>query len=168
MARAKCQYDKQWVNTDVAHKEVIDGKNLYWCNDDCYKVWKEQAEKANVIKAEYEEIISITKDIFGYNLSSYSLLRKEFNVWESLTTRANIISYLKENKEWLSRVMNKEFNTDFHRIRYFSSVVSSKLHDYKPKVEVIKVEKEVDMCGIESFKYKPKNQRRGLEFLEEV
>ena len=167
MARAKCQYDRNWVDTNVAHKEVIDGKKLYWCSEACYKAWQEQTAKENAVKLEYDEIISITKDIFGYNLASYSLLRKEFNTWELLTTRANIISYLKENKEWLRRIMSKDFSNEYGRVRYFSSVVSSKLHDYKPKIEIVKVDKEVDMCGIEPFKYKQKDQRRGLDFLEE-
>ena len=168
MARAKCQYDRNWVDTNTAYKEVVDGKNLYWCSEDCHKAWKEQIAKENAVKLEYDEIIAATKSIFGYNLSSYALIRKEITVWESLTTKANIISYLKENKEWLSRIMSKEFSSDFHRVKYFSTVISSKLHDYRPKIEVAKVEKEVDMCGLESFKYKQKNTRRGLDFLEEV
>lgn len=168
MPRAKCKYCQQWVNTDIAYKTNLNNKNNYYCSKDHFLLHEKDINEKNKIQSEYDEMISIITYIFGYNLSSYSLLRKEFNTWESLTTRANIISYLKENKEWLARIMSKEFSSDFHRVKYFSTVIASKLHDYKPKIEVVQISKEVDMCGIESFKYKQKHCRRGLEFLEEA
>ena len=166
MARAKCQHDRLWVDTNIAHKEVINGKNMYWCSESCYKAWKENTDKVNAIAAEYDEICALTKDIFGYEFTSYSLLRREFKAWESLTTRANIISYLKENKEWLSRTMSREFSNEYGRIRYFSTVITSKLHDYKPKIEVQET-KKIDLCGVGESLYKPRTEKRGLEFLEE-
>lgn len=34
MARAKCQWCKKDLDTKTAHREVVDGKNNYWCNDE--------------------------------------------------------------------------------------------------------------------------------------
>ena len=134
MARAKCQYDKKQVDTNTAFKIVQNGKNLYWCSEECYNLQKQRDAQMAATKAEYDEIFEITKQIFGYDFCGYSLLKREITAWERLTTRQNIISYLKENRDWLSRTMSKEFQSDYNRVRYYSAVISSKLHDYKPKV----------------------------------
>lgn len=136
MARAKCQWCKKEVDTKTAHREVIDGKNKYWCNDNCYEAYETDREKQAKIKAEYDEIYEITKEIFGYAFAGYSLLKREVVGWEKIGNRQKIIAYLKENKAWLSGVMSKEFSSDFNRVRYFSVIVTGKLHDWKPKVEV--------------------------------
>lgn len=140
MARAKCQWCKKEVDTKTAHREVVDGKNKYWCNDNCYEAYESDQEKQAKIKAEYDEIYEITKEIFGYAFAGYSLLKREVVGWEKLGNRQKIIAYLRENKAWLSGVMSKEFASDFNRVRYFSVIVAGKLHDWKPKVEVEKEE----------------------------
>jgi hypothetical protein len=166
MAKAKCRQCSAFVNSNDAIKGIINGKNAFWCSEKCKTLYEEAQTKIAAINAEYDEIIASTKEIFGYDFTSYSLLRKEINTWEKLTTRQNIISYLNENKEWLSRVMSKEFQGDYNRVRYFSAVISSKLHDYKPKVE-IKKETTINLCGVGEHNYKPRKEKRGLEFLEE-
>lgn len=138
MARAKCQWCKKEVDTKTAHREVVDGKNKYWCNDNCYEAYETDREKQVKIKAEYDEIYEITKEIFGYAFAGYSLLKREVVGWEKIGNRQKIIAYLKENKAWLSDVMRKSFESDFNRVRYYSVIVAGKLHDWKPKVEVEK------------------------------
>ena len=133
MARAKCRYDNKWLDTKTAFKVVIKDKNMYWCNEECYNRYLEEKEKQDKINAEYDEIYELTKQIFGYEFTGYSLLKREINTWEKIGTRAKIIAYLTENKDWLSDVMSKEFASDFNRVRYYSVVVSGKLHDFKPK-----------------------------------
>lgn len=136
MARAKCQWCKRDLDTKTAHREVIDGKNKYWCNDNCYAVYEVEREKQAKIKAEYDEIYELTKQIFGYEFAGYSLLKREVVGWEKIGGRQKIIAYLKENKAWLSDVMSKEFASDFNRVRYYSVIVAGKLHDWKPKVDM--------------------------------
>ncbi len=134
MARAKCKQCRNFVNTNDAVKGTINKKPAYWCSEQCKTQYEEAQIKVTSIKAEYDEIIALTREIFGYNIVSIGLLRKEINTWETLSTRQKIIAFLKENKDWLNGVMKKSFQSDFHRIKYFSVVVSSKLHDFKPKV----------------------------------
>ena len=145
MARAKCQWCKKDVDTKIAHKEVVNGKNKYWCNDECYTTYETEQEKRAKIKAEYDEIFELTKEIFGYAFAGYSLLKREVMGWEKVGSRQKIIAYLKENKNWLSDVMSKEFANDFNRVRYYSAIVAGKLHDWKPNVEV---EKKAVVVGV--------------------
>ena len=165
MAAAKCRYDKKPVDTKTAFKVVIKDKNTYWCSEECYKLYCEAQEKQTKINAEYNEIFELTKQIFGYEFTGYSLLKREINTWEKVGTRAKIIAYLTENNDWLSQVMSKEFNGDYGRVRYYSTIVASKLHDFKPKV--IEVEKPKVVVE-EHYKTKYKSKSRiALEDLEE-
>ena len=165
MAAAKCRYDKKPVDTKTAFKVVIKDKNTYWCSEQCYKLYCEAQEKQAKINAEYDEIFELTKQIFGYEFTGYSLLKREINTWEKVGTRDKIITYLKENKDWLSNVMYKEFASDFNRVRYYSTIVAGKLHDFKPKSTETEKPKVVVEEHYET-KYKPKT-RQALEDFEE-
>lgn len=142
MARCKCGYDKNPLDTKTAFKVVIDEKNTYFCSEECYNHFCKAKEKQEKINEEYNQIFDLTREIFGYEFQSIGLLRKEVLAWEKVGTRAKIIAYLTENKDWLSDVMSKEFASDFNRVRYYSVIVAGKLHDFKPK-ELTKVSENV-------------------------
>ena len=142
MARCNCKYDKKQLDTKTAFKVVIKEKNTYFCDEECYNRYLADKAEKEKINAEYDEIIDITREIFGYEFQSIGLLRREITDWEKVGTRQKIIAYLKENKEWLSNSMNKEFASDFNRVRYYSTIVIGKLHDFKPK-ELAKVSENV-------------------------
>lgn len=166
MARCKCKYDKNPLDTKTAFKVVIDEKNTYWCSEECYNHFREAKEKQDKINAEYDEIFELTKQIFGYEFTGYSLLKREINTWEKVGTREKIISYLKENKDWLSNTMSKSFASDYHRVRYYSTIIAGKLHDYKPKVIDVAPPKVVVEEHYET-KYKAKTRRALLDFEED-
>lgn len=168
MARCKCRYDNKQLDTKTAFKVVIKDKNTYWCSEDCYNLYLEAKEKQDKINAEYDEIFELTKQIFGYEFTGYSLLRKEIVAWEKLATRQKIIAYLHENKDWLSTTMGKEFNGDYHRVRYYSVVVSSKLHDFKPQVAEAKKPKVSIDETIYDTPTQSLNKRRSLADLEDM
>lgn len=168
MARCKCRYDEQWIDTKTAFKVVIKEKNTYFCTEECYNKYLADKEKQDKINAEYDEIFELTKQIFGYEFTGYSLLKREINTWEKVGTRAKIIAYLTENKEWLSNVMSKEFASDFNRVRYYSVIVAGKLHDFKPKaIEAEKPKIVVDQTIYEA-PTQTLNKRRSLADLEDM
>ena len=171
MARCKCKYDKNPLDTNTAFKVVVNEKNTYWCSEDCYNHFLEAKEKQDKINAEYDEIYELTKQIFGYEFTGYSLLKREINTWEKVGTRAKIIAYLTENKDWLSDVMSKEFASDFNRVRYYSVIVAGKLHDFKPKKVEVKIE-DKPLPTIDTTHYEDAsqslNKRRSLADLEDM
>ena len=166
MARCNCRYDKKQLDTNTAFKIIIKDKNTYWCSEECYNKHLAEKEKQNKINAEYDQIYELTKQIFGYEFTGYSLLKREINTWEKVGTREKIISYLKENKDWLSNVMSKEFASDFNRVRYYSVIVAGKLHDYKPKVIEVVPPKIVVEEHYET-KYKSKTRQALCDFEED-
>lgn len=166
MARCNCRYDKKQLDTKTAFKIVIKEKNAYFCTEECYNKYLADKEKQDKINAEYDEIYELTKQIFGYEFAGYSLLKREINTWEKVGTRAKIIAYLTENKDWLSGVMSKEFASDFNRVRYYSVIVAGKLHDFKPKTVETAPPKVVAEEHYET-KYKPKTRQALLDFEED-
>ena len=167
MARCKCKYDKKQLDTKTAFKVVIKDKNTYFCDEECYnKYLADKAEKEK-LQAEHDEIFELTKQIFGYDFQSRGLLRREVDAWVKISAMQKIIAYLKENQSWLTNVMSREFESDFNRVRYYSVIVSGKLHDFKPKTESVVQEAHMEVCGVETNNYKSTQTRRGLAFLEE-
>ena len=166
--KCNCKYDKKQLDTKTAFKVVIKEKNTYFCDENCYNKYLTDKVEQEKVNAEYDEIYELTKQIFGYEFTGYSLLKREINTWEKVGTRAKIIAYLTENKDWLSNVMSKEFASDFNRVRYYSVIVAGKLHDFKPKpVEVEKpkviVEETIYEAPTQSL-----NKRRSLAELEDM
>ena len=172
MARCNCKYDKKQLDTKTAFKVVIQEKNTYFCDEECYNHFRDAKEKQEKINAEYDEIIDITREIFGYEFQSIGLLRREITAWERVGTRQKIIAYLNENKSWLSDAMSKEFVSDFNRVRYYSTIVIGKLHDFKPKVVEAEKPKVVTDVNMNEMMYEIRNtntnKRRSLADLEDI
>jgi YHS domain-containing protein len=168
MARCNCKYDKKQLDTKTAFKVVIKDKNTYWCSEECYKKHLAEKEKQDKINAEYDQIYELTKQIFGYEFTGYSLLKREINTWEKVGTRAKIIAYLMENKDWLSNTMSKSFASDYHRVRYYSTIIAGKLHDYKPRAIEVEKPKIVVEETIYDAPTQSLNKRRSLSDLEDM
>ena len=167
--RCKCRYcDNKELDTKEAYCVTIKEKKYYFCNEEHYKLAVQRKTEEKKIKAEYDEIFELTKQIFGYAFAGYSLLKREINTWETLSNRQKIIAYLQENQDWLTTVMRKDFSGDYNRVRYFSTIVSSKLHDFVPTKKPIEVAK-IPVVTEENVKtkYKAKARKALIDFEEE-
>lgn len=150
--RVVCKYCKAKVEKTDALQVPGEKYNTYYCNQECYDkanaekkakeierlAKKQEKEEYAKEKAEYDEIFEETKAIFGYEFQGYGILKREVKNWEKLADRKKILSYLKENEDFLSSILaRKEFANDFNRVRYYSVIVSSKLHDYRGQLPVV-------------------------------
>lgn len=147
-----CRYCKSKIEKKDALQITGEKNNTYFCNQECYDkasakkkakeierlAKKQEREEYAKEKAEYDEIFEETKTIFGYEFQGYGILKREVKNWEKLADKKKILSYLKENEDFLSSTLaRKEFANDFNRVRYYSVIVSSKLHDYKGRSPVV-------------------------------
>lgn len=177
--RVVCKYCKAKVEKADALQVPGEKYNTYYCNQECYDkanaekkakeierlAKKQEREEYVKEKAEYDEIFEETKAIFGYEFQGYGILKREVKNWEKLADRKKILSYLKENEDFLSSTLaRKEFANDFNRVRYYSVIVSSKLHDYRGQLPVVDnaMPKEVveDTDYIMPINKKKKTERR--------
>lgn len=174
-----CRYCKSKIEKKDALQIPGEKYNTYYCNQECYDkanaekkakeierlAKKQEKEEYAKEKAEYDEIFEETKAIFGYEFQGYGMLKREVKNWEKLADRKKILSYLKDNEDFLSSTLaRKEFANDFNRVRYYSVIVSSKLHDYKGRPPVVEnaMPKEVveDTDYIMPINKKKKTERR--------
>ena len=91
-------------------------------------------------------------------------LFKEINIWLSVADYDTICNYLTDNKSYISSVINKDFSSEYAKIRYFSAIVKNSIGDYKPSnTEPIKTAE----TELYETKYQPKRKRKGLADYED-
>lgn len=152
----KCRLCGTKVNKKEAFKVVVGGKNTYYCNESEYqKVLHEREVKDNT----YECI----NQIFGYKVLN-SALFKEINLLLKVYSFEHILAYLIENKEYLTRVLEKDFTSEYAKIRYFAAILKNNIADFKMEEPEESKKIEIDMPIIN---YKRRNKRRSLSEIEE-
>ena len=72
--------------------------------------------------------------------------------------------YLTENKEYITKVLEKDFVSEYAKIRYFAAILKNNIADFKIKEPEKPKKVNVDMPIIN---YKRRNKRRGLSEIEE-
>lgn len=152
----KCRQCGTKIDRNDAFKVVVGGKNTYYCNENEYqKIMHDKIIKNNT----YECI----NQIFGYKVLN-SALFKEINLLLSVYSYEHILAYLTENKEYITRVLEKDFTSEYAKIRYFSAILKNNIADFKMEEHEESKKIEIDMPIIN---YKRKNKRRSLSEIEE-
>lgn len=152
----KCRLCGTKVDRNEAFKVIVGGKNAYYCNEAEYqKVLHEKEVKDNT----YECI----NQIFGYKVLN-SALFKEINLLLEVYSYEHILAYLTENKEYITKVFEKDFVSEYAKIRYFTAILKNNIADFKMKEPEKPKEVDVDMP---IMNYKRRNKRRSLSEIEE-
>lgn len=156
----KCRICGKSIDKNTAYK-ILKGKvNTYYCSEKEYTDYlvkqSEQQQKKKDTYALIEEFIGKTTN---------TILFKEVGIWLTVADYDTICGFLKDNKERIQRTLNKDFVSEYAKIRYFSAIVKNGIGDYKPPVSepVHKAETE-----IYESKYKSKTRRKCLnDYLED-
>lgn len=152
----KCRLCGTKVDRKDAFKVVVGGKNTYYCNESEYQqVLHERELKDNT----YECI----NEIFGYKVLN-SALFKEINILLEVYSYEHILAYLNENKNYIEKVLDKDFVSEYAKIRYFAAILKNNIADFKIKEPEKSKEMNVD---IPIMNYKRRNKRRSLSEIEE-
>lgn len=156
-----CQICKKKIEKDTAYKRVIGKTNKYFCSE---QEWQEEENKKKKAQEDKDKVYNLICDMFGYQIQN-SQFFAEWTLWNKLKSNEIIYKYLRENEDYLCRVCDKSFNSEYQKIRYFSAILKNSLRDYMVKEPVVEVPKVVIEEHYET-KYKAKI-RRGLEDFEE-
>lgn len=152
----KCRQCGTKIDRKTAFKVVVGGKNAYYCNGAEYQKTLHEKE----IKTNTYDCIN---QIFGYKVLN-SALFKEINLLLQVYSYEHILAYLTENKDYIAKVLDKEFVSEYAKIRYFSAILKNNMADFKLKEPEKPKEVEAD---IPIMHYKRKNKRRSLAEIEE-
>lgn len=152
----KCKICGNKIDKATAYCVPKTGKNkiinYYYCSEDEYKNDVYQKSVNEQLKTKLWELI-----VSFIGETQNTILYKEMTLWGN--DKQKIIGYLTDNKDYISRVMAKDFVSEYAKIRYFSAIIKNNINDYKPKPpEVIK---QSDNEFYES-KYVPRKRRKCL------
>lgn len=164
MARCKCQCCKKQLDTKEAFKVEVNGKNKYWCNETEYK--NELAQKKKIAE-DKDKVYRLICDVFGEQDIISTALYKEWAVWNKVASNEKIAQYLEENYDYLNSVITRLHSSEYAKIRYLSTIIRDKIKGFVPKVKIEQHEREIEISGVGPSNYKPRETRRGLDFLEE-
>jgi hypothetical protein len=147
----KCKCHGYKIERDTAYKIKINNKNEYYCNEKEYqKITEEKKYRL--------ELLNLVNEIFGYVVTN-TILFKELTEISNVHTYKKTYCYLNENKSNIEKFMSKDFNSEYGKIKYFTTILRNNLHDFKIVEETIK---QVNVEIVENI-YKPKQRKKSLE-----
>ena len=154
-----CRICKSKIDKSIAYC-VFDGKrNKYYCSQSEYLnniKDKENAEKQKV------HLYKMIESFIGKTTNT--ALYKEINIWLSVSDYDTICSFLSDNKDKINYSLQKNFTSEYGKIRYFSAIIKNGIGDYKPTKPETPRRIEVEIYLV---KYKPKARRKCLADYED-
>lgn len=158
--KVKCPACGATLDKCMAFKVTVGKANRYYCTEQEYI---NKARKDALLKMVKDDTYEKIYDLFGYIITN-TVLFSSISSLASVYSYEKIRSYLCDNKAMLERVLNKSFQSEYAKIRYFSAILSNNLADYIPTEEEIFItDNEYELVEI---KYKPKQKRRSMYDLE--
>jgi hypothetical protein len=146
----KCKSCGSKIERDKAYKVIISDKNSYYCNQQEYETKVRNKElKDNTYETIYR--------IFQREVTNTALF-KEINFLVDIYGYEKIYSYLIDYKDYLTSVMQKSFQSEYSRIRYFSAILKNSLCDYSLPEK--KEDKEVEVEFVSMEKQTTKKRRK--------
>ena len=157
----KCQKCGKKIEKDSAFR-VITGKkspvNKYYCSKQEYtEIIEKRSEKSKMYDLIYL--------IFNRKVSD-SALYKEMHELSQVYSYEFMKGYIHDNFQYLCDVMNRDFQSDYYEIRYFSAILKNSLKDYERTIEKNDIQKIVTVESSD-MKYKRNKKRKAFAELEQ-
>lgn len=165
MAKAKCKICGTELDTKTAYR-VTDknGKNKYFCSAVEFEAEEERKKK---VAEDKDRVYRLICDIMGEKEIISTALYKEWVIWNKVADNAKIGDYLEENRSYLSSVIGRLSSSEYARIRYLSTIIRDRIKTFQPKPKIEQHERQIEISGVGPVNYKPRETRRGLDFLED-
>lgn len=153
----KCRICKNKIERNEAYKVVVKDKNQYYCNAEEFSEWNRENE--NRMKS-----IDLIFELIGETTNTS--LMKELSQIAKVHSYTKIANYLETNMFDLDISMNKEFETEYGKIRYLMAIVKNSIADFKEKEdENEEIVPNVDF--VEEVKYRPTKKKSFADFIDE-
>jgi len=150
-----CKVCKKKNERDSSFKVVINNKNQYYCNE------KEYLDDIIEKKAK-ADVYDICMEVL--DKTTNTILFKELTEISNIHTYVKILGYLTDNLPQINGFMSKNFNSEYGKIKYFTTIIRNNIKDY---IVEIKVERNVVVETTE-VNYKKKDKKKSLaQYLDE-
>lgn len=153
LVKCKICKDKK-IDRDTAYKVTINGKNQYYCNVDEYVRFNTENESRF-------KVIDLAFEIIGKTTNTS--LMKDLSEIAKIHTYTKMIKYMEANLHDIYTFMNKDFTSEYGKIRYFTAIIKNSIGDFVEK----KQDTEVYVDVVEEVKYTPTKKKSFSDFLDE-
>lgn len=171
--RVKCRLCKKMIDRIDAFKSPTN-VGFYYCNEEEYNIDTKEKEKKNAARERAKErihkidpVYEAAVEILGYR-TQHSIFFNEMKLWRGICNDDIILAYLAENKNFLLNAMQKDFNNEYGKIKYFSAILKNSLGNYKINYKPVQKPVKVE---VDDTMYEPvvsrKRKRRSLSELED-
>lgn len=174
MAACKCKFCQAKLTTTIAYMEYVKDKKFYFCSEEHYKKFMQDEEEKQKKKAKEDELkdkfYNLMCEILGVKGITNTALWKEKSEINKVFSDDTIISFLEENKEWITMSVGKLNGGEYGKIRYVSVILRNKLGDYRPMAVPSKRVTQTVVPKIQDEHYETKfklKKRVGLDDLED-
>lgn len=122
MARGcKCTYCKKQLNTDIAYKVIVNGRNKYYCNEEEYRQIQEEIDNKNKC---LETIMVMLNVPF-----IQPIMLKEINLLREFYSYIVIEKAFKDNEQSILWFLeNKDNGSDFGKIKYIMTIIKNNIN----------------------------------------
>lgn len=153
--KVKCRICGQYIDKDKAYRVEKYNKNMYYCSEEEYLEYKRKQSEQSKQKADMYRMI---EQFIGKTTNT--ALFKEVNIWLSAVDHSTVCRYFKENETRIKAAMNKEFSSEYAKIRYFSAIVKNNIGSYKDTEKEVVRNADTEIYDV---KYTKRNKRRCLD-----
>lgn len=152
--KVKCRICGQYIDKDKAYRVEKNNRNMYYCSE---KEYLDHKSKQAELSEQKSNMYKMIEQFIGKTTNT--ALFKEVNIWLSVADCSTVCRYFKENETRIRSAMNKEFSSEYAKIRYFSAIVKNNIGNYKvPEKETVRTAD----TEIYDVKYTKKNKRKCL------
>ena len=134
--KVKCKHCKKELYNDEAFKVTLNGKNFYYCNEEEYNSIQRE-------KDEYNSCLLIVAETMNTKFVAPVMVKKikELRDFYNYNVIGRTFKECKQTIQW--SVENKDFNNEFVKAKYITSIVANNIAriDKKIKQEKKEIEK---------------------------
>ena len=173
--RVKCRFCKEMIDSLGAFSSPVN-VGFYYCNEEEYNAYMNEREKKKAASERAKErihkidpVYEAVAEILGYR-TQHSIFFNEMKLWRGICNDETILSYLAENKSFLESTMQKDFDNEYKKIKYFSAILKNNLGNYKInyKPAPMPIQVKVDDTMYEPVVTRRKRRRSLSELEDEV
>lgn len=147
--RCKCKICGNILTTDIAFKVVKVNTNLYYCSEHEYNTYNEFKLK---IKQSKDKLFNTISEIMNFRFVP-PVIVNEINKLNSFYSYEVIEQVFKRNEKTIKwNVENKNFNSEFSKIKYIMTIISNNI--YSVSIQYEKERKEIESM----FSNEPKSE----------
>lgn len=148
--KVKCLNCHKQGDSDNYHKELIKGKNRYFCNEFEYMEYESKIKIDQLKKESRNELVTwIVEKYFDYQpgmIFPTVLLKRLNKLFEFYPLYVIKETFIKNDNILLWAKDNKDFTNDFGKTSYFMTIIESNINDvYKEyNKEQLEIKKELE------------------------